>query len=76
MATAISPFGFTLGQACAEAGPLDAKTRELVKLGTAVGGRLEGAVHAHARRGAPPRKCCLSEAVAPHPRATHIPHQP
>jgi 4-carboxymuconolactone decarboxylase len=39
-----------LGRACAEAGPLDAKTRELVKLGMAVGGRLEGAVHAHARR--------------------------
>lgn len=39
-----------LGQACAEAGPLDAKTRELVKLGMAIGGRLEGAVHAHARR--------------------------
>ena len=39
-----------LGQAGAEAGPLDAKTRELVKLGIAIGGRLEGAVHAHARR--------------------------
>jgi len=39
-----------LGRACAEAGPLDAKTRELVKLAMAVGGRLEGAVHAHARR--------------------------
>jgi 4-carboxymuconolactone decarboxylase len=39
-----------LGQACAEAGPLDEKTRELIKLGMAIGGRLEGAVHAHARR--------------------------
>jgi alkylhydroperoxidase/carboxymuconolactone decarboxylase family protein YurZ len=39
-----------LGQASAEAGPLDAKTRELLKLGMAIGGRLEGAVHAHARR--------------------------
>lgn len=39
-----------LGRACAEAGPLDAKTRELVRLGMAIGGRLEGAVHAHARR--------------------------
>lgn len=39
-----------LGQACAEAGPLDAKVRELIKLGMAIGGRLEGAVHAHARR--------------------------
>ena len=39
-----------LGEACAKAGPLDAKTRELVKLGMAIGGRLEGAVHAHTRR--------------------------
>jgi AhpD family alkylhydroperoxidase len=39
-----------LGQVCAEAGPLDAKTRELIKLAMAIGGRLEGAVHAHARR--------------------------
>lgn len=39
-----------LGEACAEAGPLDAKTRELIKLAMAIGGRLEGAVHAHARR--------------------------
>jgi len=38
------------GEACAQAGPLDAKTRELIKLGMAIGGRLEGAVHAHARR--------------------------
>jgi len=39
-----------LGEACAKAGPLDATTRELVKLGMAIGGRLEGAVHSHARR--------------------------
>jgi alkylhydroperoxidase/carboxymuconolactone decarboxylase family protein YurZ len=39
-----------LGEACAKAGPLDAKTRELVRLATAIGGRLEGAVHSHARR--------------------------
>ena len=39
-----------LGQASAEAGPLDVKTRELVKLGMAIGARLEGAVHSHARR--------------------------
>jgi alkylhydroperoxidase/carboxymuconolactone decarboxylase family protein YurZ len=39
-----------LDEACAKAGPLDAKTRELVKLGMAIGGRLEGAVHSHARR--------------------------
>ena len=40
----------TLGEACAKAGPLDAKTRELIRLGMAIGGRLEGAVHSHARR--------------------------
>jgi 4-carboxymuconolactone decarboxylase len=39
-----------LGTAAAEAGPLDAKSRELVKLGMAIGARLEGAVHSHARR--------------------------
>ena len=39
-----------LGEACARAGPLDTRTRELVKLGMAIGGRLEGAVHAHVRR--------------------------
>ena len=39
-----------LGEACAKPGPLDARTRELVKLGMAIGGRLEGAVHAHVRR--------------------------
>ena len=39
-----------LGQASAEAGPLDAKTRELIKLGMAIGARLEGAVHSHVRR--------------------------
>jgi 4-carboxymuconolactone decarboxylase len=39
-----------LGEACARAGPLDAKTRELVKLAMAIGGRLEGAVHSHTRR--------------------------
>ncbi len=39
-----------LGEACAKAGPLDERTRELVKLGMAIGARLEGAVHSHARR--------------------------
>jgi AhpD family alkylhydroperoxidase len=33
-----------------QSGPLDAKTRELVKLGIAIGGRLEGAVRSHAHR--------------------------
>jgi alkylhydroperoxidase/carboxymuconolactone decarboxylase family protein YurZ len=39
-----------LGTASADAGPLDVKTRELIKLGLAIGARLEGAVHAHVRR--------------------------
>lgn len=39
-----------LGEACQKAGPLDARTRALVKLGIAVGTRHEGAVHSHARR--------------------------
>jgi Carboxymuconolactone decarboxylase family len=44
-----------LGEACAKAGPLDERTRELVKVGMAVAGRLEGAVHSHARRAPDPR---------------------
>ena len=40
-----------LGRAAGKAGPLDAKTERLVKLAVAVGARLEGAVHSHARRG-------------------------
>ncbi len=39
-----------LGDACQAAGPLDGKTRALAKLAIAVGARLEGAVHSHARR--------------------------
>ena len=39
-----------LGEACAEAGPLDSKTIRLVKLALAVGVGSEGAVHSHARR--------------------------
>lgn len=40
----------TLGKASAEAGPLNGRTRALVKLAIAVGGRMEGAVHSHTRR--------------------------
>jgi alkylhydroperoxidase/carboxymuconolactone decarboxylase family protein YurZ len=40
-----------LGNACAEAGPLDDRARRLVKLALAVGVRSEGAVHSHVRRG-------------------------
>jgi len=39
-----------LGEACAEAGPLDAKTRRLIKLALAIGRGSEGAVHSHTRR--------------------------
>ena len=40
----------TLGKACKEAGPLDDKTAELVKLGIAIGSGTEGATHSHTRR--------------------------
>lgn len=40
-----------LGKACAEAGPLDARTRRLVKLALAAAAHSEGAVHSHGRRG-------------------------
>ncbi len=40
-----------LGEACAKTGPLDGRTRRLVKLALAIGARSEGAVHSHARRG-------------------------
>lgn len=39
-----------LGKSVADAGPLDARSRRLVKLGLAVASRSEGAVHSHARR--------------------------
>ena len=39
-----------LGAAVHDGGPLDTKTRELLKLAMAMGARLEGAVHSHARR--------------------------
>ncbi len=38
-----------LGEACHEAGPLDEKTRRLVKLGIALALRQEGAVHSAVR---------------------------
>ena len=40
----------SLGNATAAAGPLEGKTRALVKLGIAIGGQMEGAVHSHTRR--------------------------
>ncbi len=39
-----------MGSAAHQAGPLDDKTRQLVKLALAIGTRHEGAVHAHTRR--------------------------
>ena len=47
-----------LGSATQEWGPLDKKTRELIKLGVAIGSRHEGAVHSHTRR-------CLDSGAAP-----------
>ncbi|MEK6988287.1 MAG: carboxymuconolactone decarboxylase family protein [Candidatus Thermoplasmatota archaeon] len=39
-----------LGDAVHGAGPLDERTRALVKLAVSVGARLEGAVHSHTRK--------------------------
>ena len=39
-----------LGKATAEAGPLDERTRRLVKLALSIGASSEGAVHSHTRR--------------------------
>lgn len=40
----------SLGEAVHRAGPLDEKTRALIKLGISTGARLEGAVHSHTRK--------------------------
>ncbi len=47
-----------LGSACHDAGPLDARTRRLVKLGIAIGAGSEGAVHAQVRN-------ALAEGIPP-----------
>jgi AhpD family alkylhydroperoxidase len=39
-----------LGSAVHSAGPLDEKTRALIKLGISTGARLEGAVHSHVHK--------------------------
>ena len=39
-----------LGEACHTSGPLDGKTRELIKLGMSIAARSEGAVHSHVRK--------------------------
>lgn len=40
----------TMGDAVHNAGPLDDKTRALIKLAISTGARLEGAVHSHTRK--------------------------
>lgn len=40
-----------LGESVAKAGPLEARAERLIKLAIAIGGRLEGAVRSHTRRG-------------------------
>ena len=40
-----------LGEAVANAGPLNERERRLVKLALAIGAQSEGAVHSHVRRG-------------------------
>jgi alkylhydroperoxidase/carboxymuconolactone decarboxylase family protein YurZ len=47
-----------LGKRCHQAGPLEEKTRRLVKLGIAIGAGLEGAVHSYTRR-------ALAEGITP-----------
>lgn len=39
-----------LGQTLSQAGPIDAKTAQLIQLAAAVAQRSEGAVHSHTRR--------------------------
>ncbi|MGE5354082.1 MAG: carboxymuconolactone decarboxylase family protein [Acidobacteriota bacterium] len=39
-----------LGEAVHQAGPLDEKTRALIKLSISLGARMEGAVHSHTRK--------------------------
>lgn len=39
-----------LGNSVHAAGPLDEKTRALIKLAVSTGARMEGAVHSHARK--------------------------
>lgn len=42
----------SLGRACAEAGPLDDRSRRIAKIALAIGSGLEGALHSHVRQGA------------------------
>jgi len=47
-----------LGEACANAGPLEARSIRLIKLALAIGAASEGAVHSHVRR-------AIAEGVSP-----------
>ena len=40
----------SMGNAIHKAGPLNEKTRALIKLAVSIGARLEGAVHSHVRK--------------------------
>jgi len=40
----------SLGEACTTAGPLDARTVSLIKLGISLAAGLEGAAHSHTRK--------------------------
>lgn len=57
-----------LGTACHSAGPLDEKTRALIKIGLSVGARMEGAVHSHVRKaldaGVTPEEICHAVVLA------------
>ena len=48
--TAVANAYETMGDAVHEAGPLDEKTRALIKLSISTGARFEGAVHSHTRK--------------------------
>ena len=47
---AVADAYHAMSTAVAEAGPLDAKTRELIKIGIAIGSAQEGATHSHVRK--------------------------
>ncbi|MEX0998049.1 MAG: carboxymuconolactone decarboxylase family protein [Flavobacteriaceae bacterium] len=46
----VSEAYYNLGKAVHSAGPLDDKTRALIKLGMSCGAQKEGAVHSHTRK--------------------------
>jgi AhpD family alkylhydroperoxidase len=47
---AVAQHYSALGEACRAAGPLDARTSELVKLGMSIAAGAEGGAHSHTRR--------------------------